>query len=232
VLEELFFGIGVIYRPGHRLTGSAVSEIAFGPAHPLGASSANPEALRDITAADFQQFRGRFWHPDASVLVFAGDITIEQATAVAARYLGEWTGSAEPPGKLPPPAPIKGRTFLVERKGVNQTRVVMILPGINQTNPDDPALMLADTAFGGGAFSRLFRGIRLDRGIAYEASSNLGPLPEYGLGRQQSRAGGQNPRGHGCIRAGIARVGGREADYSGGTRSGEAARNPLVAGAV
>ena len=161
--------------------GGAVNAIAFGPAHPLGVSASNPEALRDITVADVQQFQKRFWHPDASVMAFAGDITMEEATAAATRYLGEWKGSAEPPGKLPPPAPMKGHTFLVERKGVTQTTVVMILPGITETNPDYPALLLADQVFGGGLFSRLYRSIRLDRGIAYEASSNLVTLPVYGL---------------------------------------------------
>jgi zinc protease len=161
--------------------GAAVSAIAFGPAHPLGASSSDPEALRNITAGDVQQFRDRFWHPDASVMVFAGDITMEEAVAAATRYLGEWKGSAEPPGKLPLPTPMKGRTFLVERKGVTQTTVVMILPGITRTDPDYPALMLADKVLGGGFFSRLYRSIRLDRGITYDASSTLGTLPEYGL---------------------------------------------------
>jgi zinc protease len=159
----------------------AVGEIAYGPTHPLGASSSNPEALRDITVADVQEFTTRFWHPDVSVMVFAGDITIEEAAAAAARYLGEWKGWAEPPGRLPPAVPMKGRTFLLERKGVTQTTVVMILPGIAQTDPDYPALMLADKVFGGGFFSRLYRSIRLDRGITYTVSSNLATLPEHGL---------------------------------------------------
>ena len=68
-------------------------------------------------------------------MVFAGDITMEEAAAAATRYLGEWKGSAEPPRKLPPPAPMKGRTFLLERKGVTQTTVVMILPGITKPIP-------------------------------------------------------------------------------------------------
>lgn len=161
--------------------GAAVDAIAFGPGHPLGVSSSNPESLREITPADVLQFRARFWHPDAAVMVFAGDITLEEAAASATRYLGEWNGSAEAPGKLPPPAPMKGRTFLVERKGVTQTSVVMILPGINEKDPDYPALMLANQVFGGGVFARLFRSIRLDRGIAYEASSGLDTLPDFGL---------------------------------------------------
>jgi zinc protease len=42
--------------------------------------------------------------------------------------------------------------------------------------------MLADQVFGGGGvFSRLYRSIRLDRGIAYEVGSHLGLLPEYGF---------------------------------------------------
>ncbi len=161
--------------------GAAVDAIAFGPEHPLGASSSNPESLRGITPDDVMQFRARFWHPDAAVLVFAGDITMEEAAAAATRYLGEWKGSAEAPGKLPPPAPMKGRTFLVERKGVTQTSVVMILPGITENDPDYPALMLADKVFGGGVSARLFRSIRLDRGIAYEAGSGLQTLPDFGL---------------------------------------------------
>ncbi len=161
--------------------GYAVGEIAFGPTHPLGASSSNPEALRDITVADVQKFQRRFWHPDAAVLVFAGDITLEEAVAAAARHLGEWKGSADAPAKLPPPAPMKGSTFLLERKGVTQTTVVMILPGVAGRSPDYPALLLANTVFGGGVASRLYRSIRLDRGIAYEASSSLDLLPDYGL---------------------------------------------------
>ncbi len=69
--------------------GPTVGEIVFGPAHPLGASASNPESLRDITVADVQQFMKRFWHPDASVMVFAGDITLEEAAAAATRYLGD-----------------------------------------------------------------------------------------------------------------------------------------------
>lgn len=161
--------------------GPTATAIAFGPTHPLGASTADPETLRAITVDDIQEFQKRYWHPDAAVLSFAGDITLEEAVTFAKRYLGEWKGTADPPGKLPPPAPMKGRTFLLNRKDVTQTMVVMILPGITRTSPDFPALLLADKVFGGGVSSRLYRNIRLDRGIAYEAGSELAPLPEYGM---------------------------------------------------
>jgi zinc protease len=161
--------------------GPTVSAVAFGATHPLGASTSDPETLRDITIADIQDFQKRYWHPDAGVLVFAGDITLEDAVKVATRYLGEWKGSSDPPRKLPPPAPMKGRTFLLKRKDVTQTMVVLILPGVTRTSPDYPALSLADKVFGGGVSSRLYRAIRLDQGMAYGAGSDLALLPEYGL---------------------------------------------------
>ena len=161
--------------------GPAVSAIAFGPTHPLGLSSSRPEALRDITVADVEDFKQRFWHPDIAVLVFAGDITLDQAVAAATKNLGEWSGTAEPRGKLPPPDPMKGRTFLLERKGVTQTSVVMILPGTAAESPGFPALQLADNVLGNGFHARLYQALRLNLGITYSVSSALPSFPGGGL---------------------------------------------------
>jgi zinc protease len=158
-----------------------LGEVAFGPAHPLGAIAANPEKLRGITAADVQEFQRRHWHPGAAVLVFAGDITLDEAVAAATAGLGGWAGTAEPRAKYPPPAPMKGRTFLLERQGVDQTRIIMILPGIARDNPDYAAMLLANHVLGVGFFSRLYRSIRLDRGIAYDVDSTLDAVSGNGL---------------------------------------------------
>jgi zinc protease len=155
--------------------------VAFGPKHPLGATAAKPESLRSIAVGDIVEFQKRYWRPDAAVLVFAGDLTLEEAVAAATKYLGEWTGTAGQPQALPPPEPMPGRTFLVDRKGATQTMVALVLPGIPRTHPDFPALVLADRVWGGGGFSRLYRDIRMDKGIAYTTGSELWSLPGYGL---------------------------------------------------
>jgi zinc protease len=162
-------------------SGGALTAILFGAGHPLGGGMSKPENLRAITIADVEEFRRKYWHPDAAALIFAGAITFDDAVAAAGRYFGEWKGSAEPSGKLPPPEPMKGRAFLLERSGVTQTRVVMALSGIARDNPDYPALLLVNTVLGDGTFSRLYRSLRLDLGITYGVNASVAPLPGYGI---------------------------------------------------
>jgi predicted Zn-dependent peptidase len=158
-----------------------VLSVAFGPKHPLGVSAATPESFRSIEIGDIVEFQKRYWRPNAAALVFAGDITLEEAVAAATKYFGEWSGTAGRPQALPPPAPMAGRTFLVDRKGATQTMVVMVQPGIPFDDPDYLPLLVADRIWGGGVSSRLYRNIRLDQGIAYWVGSELWPLPENGL---------------------------------------------------
>ncbi len=84
--------------------------------------------------------------------------------------------SVELPGNRPP-APMKGRTFLLERKGVTQTTVVMMVAG---NYPDRSRLSgvakLADKVFGGGFFSRLYH-IRLDREQPTKPARTSRPCP-------------------------------------------------------
>jgi zinc protease len=162
-------------------SGWALHTVLFGAAHPLGGEMSKPENLRAITIADVEEFRRRFWRPDAAALIFAGDITFDDALAAATRYFGEWKGEAERAGALPPPQPMKGRVFLLERSGVTQTRVVMAQPGIARDNPDYPALLLVNTVLSEGTFSRLYRSLRLDLGITYGVNSGVAPFPGYGI---------------------------------------------------
>ena len=154
--------------------------VAFGAKHPLGIA-ATPETLRSIKIPDIQEFQKRYWRPDAAVLVFAGDITLADAVGAAKKHFDEWSGAAGLPQTLPPPDPMPGRIFLSNRPGATQTMLTMILPGIPRNDPDGLALFVANEIWGGGGYSRLYRDIRLQRGIAYGANAGLSILPGYGL---------------------------------------------------
>jgi zinc protease len=154
---------------------------AFGPDHPLGRGFGTADSIRSLTAADARAFHDRYWKPDVAALVFAGDITLNDAVALATETLGGWTGAAPPAPPMPPPAPKHGRVVFVDRRGATQTMVVQVLPGIPRDHPDYPALFLADRIYGGMSSNRIWENIRGQHSIAYYARSELSTFPGAGL---------------------------------------------------
>ncbi len=154
---------------------------AFGSSHPLGRGLGDVGSIRAITTADVRAYHERFWKPNIAVLVFAGDITLQDAVALAGETLGSWAGTAPPVSPMPPPAPKHGRVVFVDRPGVTQTKILQVLPGVPRDPPDYPALVLANRVYGGMSDNRISDNIRQQHGIAYYALSQLFTLPGAGL---------------------------------------------------
>jgi len=154
---------------------------AFGANHSLGAGFGTPDSLRSITTTDIREFHDRYWKPDIAALIFAGDITLKDAVALADNSLGSWSGTTPPVSEMPPPAPKHDRVVYVDRPGLTQTMVVQVLPAIPRDHPDYPALLLADSIYGGMSSSRIWENIRQHQGIAYYAHSRLNYYPSAGL---------------------------------------------------
>jgi zinc protease len=156
-------------------------EAAFGAGHPLGGGLGTAASLRALTAQDARDFHARYWKPGIAAVVFAGDITLKDAVALATESLGSWSGAAPPAPGMPPPQPKPGRIFLVDRQGATQTMVALVAPGIPRDSPDFPALLLVNQVLGGIAASRLNQNIRQEKGIAYFVASQLWHYPGLGL---------------------------------------------------
>jgi zinc protease len=159
---------------------------AFGPNHPLGRGLGTADSLRSLTTADVRAFHDRFWKPDIAALVFAGDVTLKDAVALASENLSAWTGTAPAAAPMPPPAPKHDRVVFVDRKGVTQTMVVQVLPGVPRDHSDYPALVLANRIYGQMADNRIWENIRQQHGIAYYANSDLPTFRNAGLWTVQS----------------------------------------------
>ncbi|HZA33345.1 MAG TPA: pitrilysin family protein, partial [Vicinamibacterales bacterium] len=144
--------------------------LAFGSEHPYGRPVQGLRGtVEKITRDDLIAFHQARWKPASSALIFAGDVTLAEATALAQQHFGSWTGGAAAPISIPPPTPSPAnRVYLVDRPDAAQTVVAQWLSAPERKSADYDALTLADAVWGGGGFgTRLNLNLREDKGYSY-----------------------------------------------------------------
>lgn len=143
--------------------------LAFGAEHPYGRPSGGlPSTLQAISREDLMQFYQTYWKPGSSALVFVGDITLAEATALARQHFGSWSGGAAPQVAIPAAKPMgAGKVYLVDRQGAAQTVISHILTAPERKSADYYALSLANAVYGGGFGTRLNLNLREDKGYSY-----------------------------------------------------------------
>jgi len=160
--------------------------LAFGPAHPYGRPMRGlPATVEAITPADLVSFHSTYWKPGSSALIFVGDVTLAEATDLARKHLGGWSGGAAPAVSIPAPAPVgQGKIYIVDRPNAPQTVISQFVPAPKRTSDDYYALRLADAVWGGGGFgTRLNLNLREDKGYTYGAFSTVALYSAMGIWR-------------------------------------------------
>jgi zinc protease len=157
--------------------------LAFGADHPYGRPGRGlPSTIQPLTREDFTRFHEANWKPGSSALIFAGDITLDEAKALAHQNFGNWSGGAAPTVSIPQPKPAgPGKVYLVDRQDAAQTIVMQILPGARRKTEDYYAINLADAVWGGGFGTRLNLNLREDKGYSYGVFSFPTFFSEYGM---------------------------------------------------
>ena len=157
--------------------------LAFGLDHPYGRPPAGlPSTVETITRDDLSRFHQAQWKPGSSALVFVGDITLAEATALAKQHFSGWSGGAAPAATVAAPQPVgPGKVYLIDRQNAAQTVIAHVLPAPARSAPDYAAVTLADAVYGGGGFgTRLNLNLREDKGYSYGVFSNAALLRHAG----------------------------------------------------
>jgi len=157
--------------------------LMFGADHPYGRPVTGLRGtVESITRADLASFHAARWKPGSTALIFAGDVTLAQATDLAKQHFGAWSGGAAPAVQMNAAGATQGgKIFLVDRPESAQTVVVQWLPGITRSSPDYDALSLVDAVWGGGGFgTRLNLNLREDKGYSYGVFSSFSPMAKAG----------------------------------------------------
>jgi zinc protease len=148
--------------------------------HPCGISLlGTPKSLQAIEAKDIATFYKRVLQPKDLVIAVVGDVSVEQAVAMAEKHFGSLKARAKPlPSPASEPAPDSPRQAMLKRNK-EQAHLVVGFAGTTITGKDRHALEILNAILSGQG-GRLFMELRERRRLAYAVSSIHYEGPEVG----------------------------------------------------
>lgn len=149
---------------------------AFYDGHPYGRTIRGTRAsieragTRDVLRKAYQTHFVR----SNLVVALAGDVTEEQARALAETIVRDIPHGSAPSDAVSEPVQPPGRRLLfVDKPDRTQTQILIGTLGTLPTDEDHVALAVANAVFGGTFTARLMKEVRSKRGWSYGASSRL-----------------------------------------------------------
>lgn len=131
------------------------------------------ESNQRFTREDLANFFKSYYTPSNSALAIAGDVTEEEARALAEKYFGKWTGPSVKSAKLPDDKAVKRAVYIVNKANAPQTVVRIAGLGIARSSPDYASAEVTNNGLGGMFSSRLNMNLREKHGYTYGAFSSF-----------------------------------------------------------
>ncbi|WP_079230066.1 M16 family metallopeptidase [Pseudomonas putida] len=165
-------------NPG-KIAGKALFSKLYGD-HPYAQpSDGSAESVPGISLEQLRAFHAKAYAAGNAVIALVGDLSREEAEAVAAQVsaaLPKGPALAKPAQPVEPKA---GATHIDFPS--KQTHLMLAELGIDRQDPDWPALSLGNQILGGGAFgTRLMSEVREKRGLTYGVYSVFSPMQVRG----------------------------------------------------
>jgi len=155
--------------------------------HPAALVSPPAESLKKLTSKDLAAFHSTYYRPNNAILAVVGDVTMKGLMPMLEKAFGDWQKADVPAITIPEAPPQSAaKIFLIDRPGSVQTVIQLGTLGIERTNPDYFAVLIADRVLGGGPSGRLFLNLREDKGYTYGAYSFFGGTKFRGTWGAQS----------------------------------------------
>jgi len=149
------------------------SQAVYG-SFPAAITSPTADSVQKATPEALKGFHDAYYTPGNAIMAITGDVTMEQATALAKKYFGAWKGAALPASKAAEmPAPSAAKVYLVDRPGSAQSNILAGGISLRRSDPDYVALFVMNRVLGGGSAARLFSNLREDKGYTYGAYSRV-----------------------------------------------------------
>ncbi|MBQ7973673.1 MAG: insulinase family protein, partial [Clostridia bacterium] len=140
--------------------------------HPLACSS---KAIKNYQPQDIYDYLKKHYIPQNTIIGFAGDITVERAEELVAKYfLSHLLNENAKPKQRENVSAIKPASSQSHvKKDTEQQHVALAIPVCNQYHPDRHALGILSLLLGGDMSSRLFINVREKLGLVYSIHAEL-----------------------------------------------------------
>ncbi|MFO1258028.1 MAG: pitrilysin family protein [Gammaproteobacteria bacterium] len=148
------------------------------------------QSLKDLTQSDLATFHQQYYVARNAVIAMVGDVTVDQARAIAER-LTERMPAGNTPSEFPQVPDLAVSHLEKISFPSEQTHIMVGGPGIKRIDQDYFPLVVGNHILGAnGTVNRIFQSIRNKEGLAYDARSYFVPMRERGpfiLGLQTKR---------------------------------------------
>jgi zinc protease len=146
--------------------------------HPYG-NETTVDSVEAITRDDLLQFHQTQYVANHAVIAMIGDVTREQANAIAVELTRRL-----PQGEQLPELPAVPVSTAIEQRyphPASQSHLLLGMPALARGDKDFFALTVGNYILGGGGFvSRIYRQVREQRGLAYSSYSYFNPMTQPG----------------------------------------------------
>jgi zinc protease len=139
--------------------------------HPEGGSE---ESVAAISRADVEEFYRARYRPGSVTLIIAGDVTTDEAAALASDTLGAWKGEAPETMEVSyAPARSQRALHLISKPDAPQSELRLGCVWLPRHHPDYHASVVMNAVLGGLFSSRINLNLRERHGYTYGAFSHL-----------------------------------------------------------
>ena len=154
-----------------------ITPLLYGKDHAYGSPATGTgyeSTISTMTPADLAAWHRAWFHPNNSVLVVTGDITMKELMPQLEKALGSWPRGEAPAKRVTtvPRTPGK-KVYLIDKPDAPQSVIVAAHVSEAGGLADDIAIDTAMRNFGGMATSRLNRNLRLDKHWSYGTRGGL-----------------------------------------------------------
>ena len=148
-----------------------IQQALFGEG-PLGREICGDEAgIRALPTGAIRDFWRAMYRPANTVVAVAGDLEHDEAVELASVAFG--TGNGALPGFEAAPSLPAGPRVLTGKRDTSQAQLAIAVPALRRDHPDAWTLAVLNGVLGDGMSSRLFLGVREEKGLAYDVSSGI-----------------------------------------------------------
>jgi zinc protease len=174
--QQLLSNLTVQYSDPEYLASVVFNRAVYGSSPYGWPEEGTPDTVKKFDPAQLVKFHDSNYAPNHALLALTGDITAEEAFAVAQKYFGAWP-KVDVPEAMPPAAEaFTGmHIWLIDKPGAVQTQIRVGKPGIRRADPNFIPVAVMNRIFGGGYNSRLNTEVRVKKGLTYSAYSSFSP---------------------------------------------------------